>query len=82
MSIAKIEVYMRPTCKDCKEMVKFVKALNLPISIIDITTSEGYLASKDMELCVLPTVLLKDANGDTVEWTHCVDEIKRVLEVG
>lgn len=79
MSVSKLEVYIRPTCKDCKEMVNFLKSSNIPHTIIDITTPEGYLLSKDKELYMLPTVFIKDEKGNVINSAFCVDAVKRGL---
>ncbi|MDI6738570.1 MAG: glutaredoxin domain-containing protein [Nanoarchaeota archaeon] len=79
MNFAKIEAYMRPTCKDCQEMVKFFKDSKIQADVIDITSTEGYEISKDQTFYVLPTVLLKDDKGGVVETAFCVNAIKRIL---
>ena len=79
MSVSKIEVYVKPACKDCKEMVSFLKSENIPHTVIDITTPEGYLISKDKELYMLPTVFIKDENGNVINSAFCVDAVKRIL---
>ena len=78
MNFAKIEVYMRPTCKDCKEMVQFLKDSNIQADVIDITSAEGYERSKEQKFYVLPTALLKDSNDSVVETAFCVNAMKRL----
>ncbi|MDI6738503.1 MAG: glutaredoxin domain-containing protein [Nanoarchaeota archaeon] len=82
MGITKIEAYVKPTCKDSKEMVNFLKTLNIPSDVIDITTPEGYMLSKDIELYMLPTVFLKDEKNGIVDTAFCVDAVKRILGQG
>ncbi|MDD4878292.1 MAG: glutaredoxin domain-containing protein [Candidatus Nanoarchaeia archaeon] len=79
MNFAKIEVYMRPTCKDSKEAISFLENEKIAHKVIDITTSEGYLLTKDMELSVLPTILLKDEQDNVVDSVFCVEGLKRAL---
>ncbi len=75
----KIEAYVRPSCDDCKGMLKFLNSVDLDVSIIDITRAEGYEKSKGMGLFMLPTVLIKDEMGNVLNTAFCVDAVKRMI---
>ncbi len=54
--------------------------VGMDVSIVDITTAEGYERSKGMELFMLPTVLIKDDRGNILNTAFCVDAVKRMLD--
>ena len=81
MKIGKIQMFVRPESSRCEEVVSFVKANNLPITFVDITSVEGNATSEQHNILSLPTALVSDDSGSIVDRLYTLEEIKEFFQL-